>query len=52
MFAMFVYYFAFLNVIAQCHWTGFFMNKKLVPHKIEFIKERPDEDVVSIFSTF
>ena len=41
----------FLQVLAHCHWAGFCTNIKIT-RKLDFIRERPDEDVVSIFSTF
>lgn len=46
-----LHYFAILNVMVQCVWIGFFTNIK-IERKLEIIKERPDEDIVSIFTTF
>ena len=49
--ALALHYFTIINMMAQCVWVGFFTNIK-VERKIETIKERPDEDIVSIFTTF
>lgn len=49
--AIAVHYFTILNIFAQCIWIGFFTNLK-IERKMEVIKERPDEDIVSIFTTF
>jgi hypothetical protein len=46
-----LHYFAILNIMVQCVWVGFFTNIK-IERKLEIIKERPDEDIVSIFTTF
>jgi hypothetical protein len=50
-FAMALNYFTIINIMAQCVWVGFFTNIK-IERKLEIIKERPDEDIVSIFTTF
>lgn len=46
-----LHYFAILNIMVQCVWVGFFTNIK-IERKLEVIKHRPDEDIVSIFTTF
>jgi hypothetical protein len=46
-----LHYFAILNILVQCVWVGFFTNIK-IERKLEIIKHRPDEDIVSIFTTF
>ncbi len=51
MLVMFFHFWCFLLVMAFAHWTGFCTNVKLT-RKLDYIRERPDEDVVSIFSTF
>lgn len=49
--ALALHYFTIINIMAQCIWVGFFSNIK-IERTIENIKERPDEDIVSIFTTF
>lgn len=49
--AIALHYFTIINIMAQCIWVGFFTNIK-IERKLEIIKERPDEDIVSIFTTF
>mmetsp|Transcript_15213 Transcript_15213/g.15089 ORF Transcript_15213/g.15089 Transcript_15213/m.15089 type:complete len:227 (+) Transcript_15213:128-808(+) len=49
--AIAMHYFAILNLMVQCVWIGFFTNIK-IERKLEIIKSRPDEDVVSVFTTF
>ena len=46
-----LHYYAVLNILVQCVWIGFFSNIK-IERKLEAIKDRPDEDIVSIFTTF
>mmetsp|Transcript_25191 Transcript_25191/g.27927 ORF Transcript_25191/g.27927 Transcript_25191/m.27927 type:complete len:252 (+) Transcript_25191:50-805(+) len=50
-FAIIIHYIAILNIMTQCVWVGFFTNIK-VERKMEIITTRPDEDIVSIFTTF
>jgi len=49
--ALALHYFTIINIMAQCIWVGFFTNIK-IERKLEIIKQRPDEDIVSIFTTF
>jgi hypothetical protein len=49
--AIALHYYAILNIMVQCVWIGFFTNIK-IERKLEVIKSRPDEDIVSIFTTF
>ena len=46
-----MHYFAIINIMVQCVWIGFFTNIK-IERKLEIIRSRPDEDIVSIFTTF
>lgn len=49
--AIALHYYAILNIMVQCVWIGFFTNIK-IERKLEVIRSRPDEDIVSIFTTF
>ena len=49
--AIAVHYYTILNIMVQCVWIGFFTNIK-IERKMQVITDRPDEDIVSIFTTF